>query len=250
MREFDSHLIAGLYESVAGDDGIEPAMTALHEQLGCIASVILSYDPLMPFATYAVRTGAMDATAQRVYESDFAHLDPAPAAFARLPSGTVTSTDRLFDHEVRRKAVVLQEFLRPRGMEETISGVVAPGGARFAMLAMFRGPDRARFDEADFHAVQHILPHMAMALKLRRAFLRLETRVSAMKGTPPVRAAGQLARLRVTGGFRDHCVASSATALTCPSVSTASGSKASPIHSVSSAWRMCLGSAMALRNSP
>jgi DNA-binding CsgD family transcriptional regulator/PAS domain-containing protein len=125
----------------------------------------------------------MDAAAQRVYETDFAHLDPAPAAFARLPSGTVSATDRLFDAETRRRSVVLQEFLRPRGMEETLSGVVSPGGGRFAMLAMFRGADRAQFADADFDAMQQVLPHMAMALKLRRSFLRLETRFAALEAT-------------------------------------------------------------------
>lgn len=182
MREFEPNLIAGLYESVTADAGLEPAMAALHQRLGCIASLILSYDPLT-VATYAVQTGVIDAASQREYQADFAQYDPAPAAFARLPSGTVSSTDRLFGDEVRRNAIVLQEFLRPRGIEETISGVVSPGGGRFAMLAMFRGADRARFDEADFHAMQQVLPHMAMALKLRRTFLGLETQVAAMKQT-------------------------------------------------------------------
>ena len=71
-----------------------------------------------------------------------------------------------------------------------------------------------------------------------------------VKRNPPAMAAAQLARLRMTVGFRDHCLARAARALACPSASTASGSKASPVHSVSSSWRTCLGSAIALRNSP
>jgi len=183
MREFDPHLIAGLYDGVTGENGLETAMTALHERMGCNASLILAYDHLAPYATMSVRTGAMDAAAERDYMAEFAHLDPAPAAFARLPSGSVSATDRLFDRDMRRRAVVLQEFLRPRGMEETLSGVASSGGGRFAMLAMFRGKDRAAFDDPDFGAMQQILPHMAMALKLRRAFLGLETQVAAMKQT-------------------------------------------------------------------
>lgn len=180
MRSLDAHVITGLYESVAGEAGLQPALAAIQDRFGCVGATILSFDPLVPLAMHNTTIGAFDDTARRIYSAEFAHLDPAPAAFAKLASGSVSSTNRLFSRDFRNKAPVLQEFLRPRGMDETIAGVISPSGGRFAMLALFRGPDRTAFDEDDFNSMHELLPHFAMALKLRRAFARLETQAAAM----------------------------------------------------------------------
>ena len=66
---------------------------------------------------------------------------------------------------------------------------------------------------------------------------------------PPVSTAVQAGRARLAAGFRDQLFASAASASACSSTSNALGSKSSPIHSLSSAWRSCLGSLIAARNS-
>ena len=66
---------------------------------------------------------------------------------------------------------------------------------------------------------------------------------SAWLGNPPLRAAGQARWERL--GLPDHFLASASTSAVSHSAWSASGSKSSPIHSVSSAWRSCFGSAIA-----
>jgi hypothetical protein len=67
--------------------------------------------------------------------------------------------------------------------------------------------------------------------------------VLKLKRNPPVRAAGQARRERL--GLHDHFLASASTSAVSHSAWSAWGSKSSPIHSVSSAWRSCFGSAIA-----
>ena len=82
------------------------------------------------------------------------------------------------------------------------------------------------------------------------AWRRVWTEVIPFFGKPPPRAAVHAVYLRLTAGFRGHCLASAATARTWASRSTNLGSKlARSIHSANSAWRSCLGSVRAARNS-
>jgi signal transduction histidine kinase len=62
---------------------------------------------------------------------------------------------------------------------------------------------------------------------------------------PPVRAAGQARRERLTAGLCDHFLASASTSAMSHSAWSPWGSKSSPIHSVKSAWRSCFGSTIA-----
>ena len=86
MREFDPHLIASLYDSVTGESGLEAAMTALHQRMGCIASLILSYDPLAPYATI-LGTLVTDRVVARLGRIDIerVHLSGWYGCWALLP---------------------------------------------------------------------------------------------------------------------------------------------------------------------
>jgi len=73
--------------------------------------------------------------------------------------------------------------------------------------------------------------------------------VARAERDPALRVADHLVLFRLLGGLRAHCLASVASSSARASASTAFGSKAPPIHSVSSAWRSCFGSAIASRKS-
>ncbi len=70
-----------------------------------------------------------------------------------------------------------------------------------------------------------------------------------LKVNPPVKTAGQRGLARLGVGSRDQALARAATSAVSHWASSASGSKSSPIHSVNSAWRSCLGSLKASSSS-
>jgi DNA-binding CsgD family transcriptional regulator len=127
----------------------------------------------------------------RLYQEQFAAIDPAPAAFANsCPSGKASSTNRVFTPEELKKGVFANEWLRPAGYEETMAGMLNARDGRFAMVGLQRTPKRDAFSDIDFARLEPLLPHLARALELRRAFLGLERRAGIMSDACDRLAAG------------------------------------------------------------
>jgi GAF domain-containing protein len=175
MWNVEAVLIAALYDAIVDGAALEQAISSIARRLGCHSSSIVSFDPLAPQAAVALSTGAFDDQARRRYERDFAAHDPAPAIFAAAPSGTALASNRFLSRDYLRKSVMLHEFLRPLGIEETIGGTVSSRDGRFAFLTVHRGADRAEFNDDEIASVEILLPHVNRALQLRRAFAKLET---------------------------------------------------------------------------
>jgi PAS domain-containing protein/DNA-binding CsgD family transcriptional regulator len=180
MRAVDGQLISAIYEGIVETAELEPAIKALAGRFGCESASIVSFDQAVPRASIAFSVGALDAAAQRRYASEFAAHDPAPAAFAAHPPGTVFASDRLFSRDYLRNSVFLHEFLRPLGIEETLGGTVAARGGRLAFFTMHRGPDRTSFEDDELARIEIALPHLARALELRRSFEQLNIRAGLL----------------------------------------------------------------------
>ncbi len=85
---------------------------------------------------------------------------------------------------------MLNEFLRPLGLEETLGGSLFAEDGRFALLGVVRGADRPAFSSAELEAMRQLLPHVRRALELRRAFERLGAQASALTATVDRLSAG------------------------------------------------------------
>lgn len=190
MWDVDARLVAALYEAIIDEAALAQAIDAIARRFGCHSACIVSFDPMAPQASIALSAGAFDDKAKRRYEADFALHDPAPAAFAAAASGTVFASNRFLSREYLRQSVMLHEFLRPLGIEETIGGTVSSSDGRFAFLTVHRGADRAPFDDDELAGIEAILPHVNRALQLRRAFAKLETTASLLGGVIDRLSAG------------------------------------------------------------
>jgi GAF domain-containing protein len=182
MGRVDERLVAALYDGIVDAAALAQAIDAVAQHLGCHTASIVSFDPVMPEVAIALSVGAFDAKANRAYATDFAAHDPAPAAFAAAPSGSVFATDQMFSKDYLRKSIMLHEFLRPLGIEEAIGGSVSARDGRFAILAIHRGADRAAFGNDEISEMEELLPHIKRALQLRRAFAKLETTATLLGG--------------------------------------------------------------------
>jgi DNA-binding CsgD family transcriptional regulator len=175
----------------AKDSGIfDRAIGLLADQFDCASATVVDFDAVTPEISLACVAG-FDPEFLRLYQEQFASIDPAPPAFATgCPSGKASSTNRMFTEEELKKGVFANEWLRPAGYEETMAGVLTAREGRFAMVGLQRTPRREAFSDADIAKLEVLLPHLARALELRRAFLGLERKAGILSDACDRLAAG------------------------------------------------------------
>lgn len=188
----DDALLAALYASVTHDDAFSTMLGLLSERFGCVSAVIAYVDPLRPEADILIGQGVIDEAVIRRYQSDFATLDPAPAAMSRMPIGTAATTEKLLGGESDKHARFLSEFYHPLGLVEALGGPVVNSDGRLGIVAVQRGPDRPPFDDDDISDFERLMPHMTQAVELRRAFFAIQSETTLLKSAMDSTAAGIL----------------------------------------------------------
>lgn len=177
----EDELFNALYLGATADSELYRALGMLSERFHCRATALLSLNSSNPAADVAISTGAFDEAARRRYAADFAALDPAPAAFARLSMGRASTTDRILSGHIHRKSPFLHEFFRPLGLTETLGGRLRTDTGRFELIGLQRGDDRARFDDAEIADLERVMPHISRALQIRRAFRGLQDKLLGLE---------------------------------------------------------------------
>jgi hypothetical protein len=177
--EPDSRLLDSLYRGATDVNGFQDALTRLADHFACKAGALLSLDKHTPAASLILTSGHF-ATLAREYQ-EYAMVDPAPAAFARLPVGVAATTDQIMTAAQRRTCVFLNEFFSPKGFVETLGGNIMLDQSRFSLIGLLRGKDRPEFSEGEVGALERLMPHIGRALQLRRAFSRLEVKAAGLQ---------------------------------------------------------------------
>ena len=170
--------------------GFDASLDLLSDVFGVVSTTLLDFDAARPEVSIQASVGIFTGENLRRYHQDFAATDPAPAAFIAQPAGTATPTYRLLPDEHRKPGIFFGEFFRPLGLEECLGGTLASTKGRFAMIGLQRSPDRKPFDDADIARLEALMPHLARALQLRRAFLQLERTTGALAEVCDRLAAG------------------------------------------------------------
>ena len=151
---------------------------------------MVSVNSLAP-ATGAILVIGIFKTSIDRYLSEYAPIDPAPPAFARLPVGRASTTRRLLSEEDHRSRFVI-EFYYPLGLVETLGGNLISDNARSALIGINRGPDRPPFSDEEIADLERLMPHINRALQLRRAVVRLEAKAAGLQTAIDRLAAGVL----------------------------------------------------------
>ena len=107
----------------------------------------------------------------RLNVEQFSYIDPAPAVFASLPAGTVSTTDRILSLQQRKNDPFVNEFFRPIGLVETLGGTLFSDHGCFSLIGLQRGDDRPAFDDDEIAKLERLTPKIARALQLRRRLL-------------------------------------------------------------------------------
>jgi PAS domain-containing protein len=186
----EAKFLDALYFGVKDGGVFDHAMELLADQFGCASATVVDFDAVAPEISLACVVG-FDPEFLRLYQEHFATLDPAPSAFANgCPSGKASATNRVFTEEELKRGVFANEWLRPAGYEETMAGMLTAREGRFAMIGLQRTPQREAFSDSDFARLEALLPHLARALELRRAFLGLERKAGVLSDACDRLAAG------------------------------------------------------------
>jgi DNA-binding CsgD family transcriptional regulator len=177
----DAEVLDALYRGAADSSELERALELLADMFACRSATLISLDLQASATDMVLSTGLWDAAVRERYMRDFAAFDPAPQAFARMRVGTASTTDRILTAEQLRQGAFVNELYRPLGLAETLGGMLRSDQGRFEMIGLQRGPDRPPFEDDEIARVERLMPHVARALQLRRAFLEIETKTAGLQ---------------------------------------------------------------------
>ena len=166
MDDPDSHCIDLIYEGVRNPGAYERAID------------VISVDVRSPAANVFFANGVFQ-DALPSYTSEFAALDPAPAAFARLPAGSAATTHRLMTAEEKRGPFA-RDFYAARGLVDTLGGNLFADAGRTALIGLHRSRGTPLFEDADIAHMERIIPHLRRSLQLGRAFADLDRKATGM----------------------------------------------------------------------
>lgn len=177
VRRFDDEtdLLDIIYRGVTDGSALGEALDALRARYDCDGGAFVLLDLKSPASDIVLVNGTWSADVAERYR-EVAAFDPAPQAFALLPKGTASTTDRLFAQEFKESSFFWNEFYRPSGFTETLGAALFAEDNRFAVLGLHRSEGRAAFDADEVADLERILPHLIRTFQLRRSFIRLEAR--------------------------------------------------------------------------
>ena len=189
MSDAEGRFLDALYRGVTDGEEFDRAVKLIQDMFDCRGAVLVSADTQDPIASFNSTSGWLKENLQ-VYLEKYAHLDPAPTAFARIPVGTASTTNRVFTEEQRSVDPFYNEFFRPAGMVETLAGNLYFDQGNLSLIAVMRGEDRKPFDDDDIAHLERLMPHITRALQLRRAFFRVDAKSLGLQATVDRMRAG------------------------------------------------------------
>jgi DNA-binding CsgD family transcriptional regulator/PAS domain-containing protein len=182
VNDAEERFLDALYRGVTESEELDRALQLLQSMFGCRGAVLVSVDTQNPAASFNSTSGWLKENLQ-LYLEKYAHLDPAPVAFARIPIGTASTTNRLFTAAQRKADRFYNEFFRPAGMVETLAGNLFSDQGHFSLVAVMRGEDRREFDDDDIARLERLMPHVTRAAQLRRTFFRIDAKSLGLQAT-------------------------------------------------------------------
>ncbi|WP_068031857.1 helix-turn-helix transcriptional regulator [Rhodoplanes sp. Z2-YC6860] len=182
MNEIEERFLDALYRGVTDSEELDRALQLLQDIFGCRGAVLVSVDSQDPTATFNATSGWLKENLQ-LYLEKYADIDPAPAAIARLPIGSASTTNRMFTEEERRNGRFYNEFFLANGMVETLAGNLYSDQGHLAIVGVMRNAERDAFDDDDIAHMERLMLHITRAVQLRRAFFKVDARSLGLQAT-------------------------------------------------------------------
>jgi hypothetical protein len=173
--DLEAKIVEATYRGACDPAELRRAIELMAQYFDSSGIVLAELDKAAPEGGLTIGVRTFDQSFLANY-APYAAFDPAPLAYAALPTGTMSTTDRIFSSDFLRQNIFLNEFLRPQGVVASLGGTLLSASGRFAMLSVFQANDREIFDDDDIAGAERLTPHLARALQIRRLFLQSEAR--------------------------------------------------------------------------
>ncbi len=169
-------------------------LDGLRETFDAASAVLVLTDTLRRDVNLAVASGVMaDPRLQDEYRRQWADRDPALAHVARTPTGSVTTTSRLWVDASERDAHAFhREFYAPNGLSDSMAVSLEQGGGRLGLLALSRGWGRPDFDDGDIERLLALTPHLQRSLQLHDQLAGQIERGGSLSAAAELMASGLL----------------------------------------------------------
>ena len=173
--DLEAKIVEAVYRGACDPAELGRGIELMAQYLGSSGIALAELDKTAPEGGLTIGVRTFDQSFLVNYTS-YAAFDPAPLAYAALPTGKMSTTDRMFSSDFLRRNIFLNEFLRPKGVVASLGGTLLSGSGRFAMLSIFQAKDRDIFDDDDIARADRLTPHLTRALQIRRLFLQSKSR--------------------------------------------------------------------------
>ena len=190
--DLEQKIIETVYAGACNSAALAQAPELIASYFDGTGAFFGEFDYAVPDAQFTTGVSTVDEAFLNDY-AVYAPIDPAPEKFAALPVGTATTTDRMFSAEFLRSNVMLNDFLRPRGIAGTLGSPLLSAAGRFAIIGIHQSAGQEPFDEDDITRLERLTPHLTRALQIRRLFLENEIRGQALEAILNRKAAGVIA---------------------------------------------------------
>src|SRR5664279_5073922 len=176
----EAKIIDAIYRGACDPVGLNRAIELIAEYFGSPGVLLGELDQAQPHRSFAFGVHTIDASFFTGY-ARCANLDPAPRAYAALPVGRASLSNRMFTEHERRTSVFVNEFLVPHGLNSSLGSPLLASGGRSAMIGIFQSAHCRNYDDDDIARLERLTPHLTRALQIRRLFLQSEARGKALE---------------------------------------------------------------------
>lgn len=105
MPDDEGQFLDALYLGVRDGTEFDQVLALLCAMFDVASGALIDFDAARPDVAAQSAVGVFSGETARLYEREFAALDPAPPAFMSRPAGTAIPTYRLLPEERRRPGV-------------------------------------------------------------------------------------------------------------------------------------------------
>jgi PAS domain-containing protein len=188
----EEDIVEAIYRGTCDTDGLIQAVQLIGQYFNSAGVVLSELDMAVPDSPLLLGTKTFDESYFTRYGA-YAQFDPAPAAFAALPVGKVSTVESLVPIEFLRRNPFLNEFLKPLDIDTALGGTLFADKGRLAMVSVLGATNRERFGQEDIARLERLTPHLRRALQIRRQFLRSRLRSQTLESVVERNPAGIIA---------------------------------------------------------
>ena len=178
--DLEAKIIDAIYRGACDAAELSRALVLIAEYFESPGVLLGELDQAQPHRSFAFGVHTIDASFFTGY-ARCANLDPAPRAYAALPVGRASLSNRMFTERERRTSVFVNEFLLPHGLNSSLGSPLLASGGRSAMIGIFQSAHCRNYDDDDIAHLERLTPHLTRALQIRRLFLQSEARGKALE---------------------------------------------------------------------